>query len=139
MRVGFTVRRPTDFWSLNLPSETEHYVANLLAVATLVRDPDRHGLEVDTQGHLENQPRLELVESRRQIDLGKAARICGVSVSTLRDLNPSPKRGKALPDDPQRVLVPAGAGHTLRRALAKSGDLAAPTVAARCGGSRRGG
>jgi len=120
--------QPTDFWSLDLPSETEHYVPKLLAVANLVREPDRHGLAMP---HIENRPNLELVESRRQIDLASAAQICGVSSATLRDLNPGLKRGKTLPDGPHRILVPAGTGHKLRTALAKAGDLAAPTVAAR--------
>ena len=125
--------KPTDFWSLNLPAETEYYVPKFLAVATLVRDPRHYGLSMP---RIENQPHLELVESRSQIDLAHAARICGVPVSTLRNLNPGLKRGKTLPDGPHRVLVPAGTGAKLRTALAKSGDLLAPAVAAR---SDRGG
>jgi membrane-bound lytic murein transglycosylase D len=128
--------RPTDYWSLNLPSETEHYVPKLLAVIDLVDDPRRHGLPMP---RIDNQPRLELVESRKQIDLSQAARICGVPVGTLRDLNPGLKRGKTLPTGPHRVLVPAGTGDKLRSALAKTGDLAAPTVAARERARRRDG
>ena len=128
--------KPTDFWSLSLPSETEHYVPKLLAVAALVRDPARHGLSMP---RIENQPRLEVVESRRQIDLARAAHICRVPIATLRDLNPGLKLGKTLPDGPHRIIVPAGAGAKLRTALVKSGDLAGPAVAARDGAGRRDG
>jgi membrane-bound lytic murein transglycosylase D len=125
--------KPVDFWSLNLPSETEHYVPKLLAVATLVRDPARYGM---TLPPLENRPRLELVVARSQIDLAQAARHCGVPLRTLRDLNPGLKQGKTPRSGPHRVLVPLGTGQKLRRALAKSGNLASPTVAASSRASR---
>ena len=35
--------RPSDYWSLDLPTETEEYVPRLFALATLVRQPRRHG------------------------------------------------------------------------------------------------
>lgn len=127
---------PVDFWSLDLPTETERYVPKLLAVVSLVRHPSRHGVAMP---RLENRPSLELVESRAQIDLDRAARICGVPVATLRNLNPGLKRGKTLPDGPHRVLVPAGTGNKLRTALAKSGELAGPALAAREPMARRDG
>lgn len=120
--------KPTDFWSLDLPAETEAYVPKFLAVANLVRSADRHGLPIPA---IANRPALELVEARSQIDLDRAARACGVSVKTLRDLNPGLKRGKTAPDGPHRVLVPAGTGHKLRTALARAGNGVEPRVATR--------
>lgn len=119
--------KPTDFWSLNLPNETKQYVPKLLAVASLVRQPNRYGMALP---RIDNRPHLEMVEARSQIDLAHAARDCGVSVQTLRDLNPGLKLGKTLPEGPHRVLVPAGAGGKLRTALAKNGKLAAPATVA---------
>ena len=36
--------KPTDFWSLDLPSETENYVPQILAAARLVAEPAKYGL-----------------------------------------------------------------------------------------------
>jgi membrane-bound lytic murein transglycosylase D len=118
--------KPTDFWSLDLPTETELYVPKLLAIATMVRSPERYGMRLPA---LENRPRLELVEARRQIDLASAAHASGVSLQTLRDLNPGLKRGKTPSNGPHRILVPLGTGDKLRTALATAGNPAAPTVA----------
>lgn len=117
--------KPTDFWSLNLPTETELYVPKLLAITNLVREPARYGMRIPT---VENRPRLELVEARSQVSLASAARHCGVPLSTLQSLNPGLKRGVTPRAGPHRLLVPLGTGHKLRTALAKAGKLA-PTVA----------
>ncbi|MBK5929612.1 transglycosylase SLT domain-containing protein [Halochromatium salexigens] len=126
-RANRAAGKPTDFWSLDLPAETEHYVPKLLAIATLMREPETHGLEMPV---IANQPRLEIVEARQQIDLAQAAQACGVTVTQLKQLNPGLKRGKTLPGGPHLVLVPAGTGDKLRTALAKAGKLAEPSLAA---------
>ncbi|MFE8031954.1 transglycosylase SLT domain-containing protein [Thiohalocapsa marina] len=117
--------KPTDYWSLDLPTETELYVPKFLAIASMVREPGRYGLRMPT---LENRARLEVVEARDQIDLAQAASACGVSLQTLRDLNPGLKRNKTPSNGPHRVLVPVGTGARLRTALAQ-GNRTAPAVA----------
>ncbi len=126
-RANRAAGKPTDFWSLDLPTETEHYVPKLLAIAELVREHQTHGLEMPA---IANQPRLEIVEGRQQIDLAQAAQACGVSIAELKQLNPGLKRGKTLPDGPHRVLVPAGTGDKLRTALTKAAQPTAPSLAA---------
>ncbi len=123
--------KPTDFWSLDLPAETEAYVPKLLAVAALVKQPGRFGQRLPG---IPNRPALEVVASSAQIDLAQAARISGVSLRTLRDLNPGLKRGKTMPGGPHQVLVPADAAPKLRRAIAKAGNTVGREVAAREGG-----
>jgi membrane-bound lytic murein transglycosylase D len=126
-RANRAAGKPVDFWSLDLPSETEHYVPKLLALARLVREHAEHGLEMPA---IANRPRLEVVEASAQIDLAEAATACGVSVAQLQQLNPGLKRGKTLPSGPHRVLVPAGTGDKLRTALAQAGKLGAASLAA---------
>ncbi|MGB5835380.1 MAG: transglycosylase SLT domain-containing protein [Thiohalocapsa sp.] len=125
-RVNKARGKPTDYWSLDLPTETELYVPKLLAIADLVREPGRFGMRMPA---VENRPTLELVEARSQVDLAQAARHCGVPLRTLKDLNPGLKRAKTPRAGPHQILVPLGTGHKLRRALAKSGKLATPVVA----------
>ena len=104
---------PTDYWSLDLPSETEHYVPKLLAVAKLVQRPSSYGMQLPP---IPNRPRLKLVDAGRQTDLATTAGKTGVPLADLRILNSGLKRGKTLPSGPHRLLVPVdtadGAGTT---------------------------
>jgi membrane-bound lytic murein transglycosylase D len=115
----------TDFWSLDLPSETEHYVPRLMAVAKLVQKPQRYGMRPP---HIPNGPQLELVDMGRQMDLSRAAKLSGVRLADLRRLNPGLKQGKTLPAGPHRLLVPIGSGRGLRAKSSKS-QLRLPTIA----------
>lgn len=115
----------TDFWSLDLPSETEHYVPKLLAVAKLVEKPRRFGMRPP---HIPNGPQLELVDTGRQMDLARAAKLSGVRLADLRRLNSGLKRGKTLPSGPHKLLVPIGSGRSLRAKSSKP-QLRLPTVA----------
>jgi len=115
--------KPTDFWSLNLPAETESYVPQLLAIAQVVAAPARHGLAMPK---LPDQPQLELVHATRQVDLGQAARLAQISPAALSHLNPGLKRGKTQPSGPHTLLVPAGTGQRLQLQLA--GGATAPVV-----------
>lgn len=126
-RANQAAGKPTDFWSLDLPTETEDYVPKLLAIAALVRAPESYGLSMPA---IADHPRVEVVEARQQIDLAQAARACGVTLTQLQRLNPGLKRGKTLPSGPHLVLVPAGTGDKLRSALAQAGKLEAPSLAA---------
>jgi membrane-bound lytic murein transglycosylase D len=126
-RANRAAGKPTDYWSLDLPTETEKYVPKLMAVAALVREPGAYGLQLPA---ISNRPKLEVVEADAQIDLAQAAKACGISVSQLRQLNPGLKRGKTLPSGPHRVLVPAGKGQRLRAALVKAGKLDRARIAA---------
>ncbi len=115
--------KPTDFWSLDLPAETQAYVPQLLAVARVVAAPTRHGLAMPK---VADRPALELVHAGSQIDLSQAARLAGLSPSDIGNLNPGLKQGKTQPSGPHTVLVPAGAGQPLRLRLA--GASSAPVA-----------
>jgi membrane-bound lytic murein transglycosylase D len=97
------VGKPTDFWALDLPSETAHYVPKLLAIAELVEHPAHHRMRLPA---VENSPRLRVLEMGRQTDLARAAKLTGVRLADLRRLNSGLKRGKTLPAGPHRLLVP---------------------------------
>ncbi len=127
VRRAMRVHGSRDFWSLSsLPAETEHYVPKLLAVVELVTRPKRYGMHLP---ELPNDPALAVVYSAGTINLQDAARHAGVSVQTLRDLNPGLKLGRTPVQGPHRLLVPVDNGDKLRRALAKAGQLGGPNVA----------
>jgi membrane-bound lytic murein transglycosylase D len=127
VRRAMRANQSRDFWSLSaLPAETENYVPKLLAVLALVEQPERYGMRLP---RLPNGPALEVVYATGTIHLHEAARHTGLAVQTLKDLNPGLKLARTPAHGPHRVLVPANNAEKLRRALAKTGKLGAPSVA----------
>lgn len=94
---------PTDFWSLDLPRETQDYVPKLLAVAAIVRDP---GLFDMALWPVPDEPYLTEVGLDSQIDLAIAADLAGLSVEEIYLLNPAFNRWATSPDGPHRLLLP---------------------------------
>ncbi len=94
---------PTDFWSLPLPQETKQHVPKLLAVAELVSQPIRYGIELP---HTPAAPVIDYVELHKQIDVTVAAKLAGISLDELYALNPGYKQRKPRPDGPHRLFLP---------------------------------
>ena len=94
---------PTDFYSLDLPRETEAYVPKLLAMRRIVDDPAKHGLEF---GSLQNQPYFVKVDIGGQIDLSLAARLAGMSQEDFLAINPGFKHRYTDPNGPHQLLIP---------------------------------
>jgi membrane-bound lytic murein transglycosylase D len=113
---------PTDFWSLNLPNETENYVPQILAAARLVAEPAKYGMRLPA---VPSTPQLEVVKTDRPIDLMHVAQVTGIGLEQLKTLNAGLKRGQTAPEGPGRLVVPAGAGPRVSAALPTSRVLAA--------------
>jgi membrane-bound lytic murein transglycosylase D len=107
--------KPTDFWHLKLPRETRGYVPSLLAMARIVADPDKYGLEFAT---IANKPYFAQVAVGSQIDLRFAAMLLNVSEDELHQLNPAFNRWATDPDGPHHLLVPAAAAPEFARTVA---------------------
>ncbi len=108
---------PTDFWSLNLPRETENYVPQILAAARLVAEPQTYGLNLPP---VPDRPQFELVHTDRPVDLARVAAASGVQLSDIKRLNPGLTRGQTAPQGPSQLLVPAGAGRKVSAELASA-------------------
>ncbi|MEZ5504432.1 MAG: transglycosylase SLT domain-containing protein, partial [Halioglobus sp.] len=96
---------PTDYWSLDLPHQTNAYVPKLIALAQLVAEPDRFGVTIPS---VANAPSFEVAETGRPLKLSQAAKLAGVDIDTLRALNPGQLRGAIAPDRPAELLLPVG-------------------------------
>ena len=107
--------KPTDYWSLRLPTETRHYVPKLIALARIFDDPEAYGI---TLPPLEDEPYFEVVETGGQIDLAHAAELAGVDVDEIYLLNPSFNRWATRPDGPHRLLVPVASADRFRQGVA---------------------
>jgi membrane-bound lytic murein transglycosylase D len=115
MRRNREQGKPTDFWSLDLPRETQAYVPKLLAVSRLVRDADELGLALTP---IDNKPHFEIVETGGQIDFAQVAQMAELELKALYQLNPGFNRWATDPEGPHQLLVPVEKAALLRDQLA---------------------
>jgi membrane-bound lytic murein transglycosylase D len=108
--------KPTDFWSLKLPKETQGYVPRLLAMRRLVADPEAHGLGFS---RIPNQPYFTRVNTVSQIDLKVAADIAGITHEQLSELNPAFHRWATDPSGPHYLLVPSDVADVFEQNVAQ--------------------
>jgi membrane-bound lytic murein transglycosylase D len=100
---NLALRRKTDFFSLSLPAETRAYVPKLIALAKMVREPERYGFYLPP---IPDAPYFRVVPTDGPVDLRLMAELAGVDTEELHALNPSWNRWITDPDGPHRVLVP---------------------------------
>jgi len=95
--------RPTDYWSLRLPRETEQYVPRLLALRDIVAAPEKLGISLKP---IADEAYLTSVKIDSQLDLATAAKLAGMDLEELHQLNPGFNRWATAPDGPHRLLLP---------------------------------
>ena len=103
IRRNKAVGKPTDFWSLDLPKETEAYVPRLLALRALVGNPEHYNLSLLS---IPNQPFFQSIDVGSQIDLAQAAELAEMSMDEFYLLNPGFNRWATDPQGPHQLLVP---------------------------------
>jgi membrane-bound lytic murein transglycosylase D len=108
---------PTDFFSLDLRPETRDYVPKLLAIRRIVGDPAAYGLQF---APIANQPYFGIVDPGRQIDLGEAAALAGISRDDMFALNSEFNRMTTPPDGPHQLLLPVEAVEPFQQAMLTS-------------------
>lgn len=107
--------RKTDFWYLQLPRETRHYVPRLLALRQVLADPEAHGIVLPA---LPDAPGFEIVPVNGQMDLALAAELAEVETDEIYRLNAGFNRWATDPEGPARLLVPADRAELFRERLA---------------------
>jgi membrane-bound lytic murein transglycosylase D len=96
--------KSTDYQFLKLKRETQHYVPKLMAMVSIVADPDKYGVKLAS---IPNEPYFTTVETGSQIDLGVVAKLVDMPVDDLHDINPGYTRWATDPNGPHQLLVPA--------------------------------
>jgi membrane-bound lytic murein transglycosylase D len=107
---------PTDYWSLNLPRETSHYVPRLIALSTLIAFDKALGLEFPP---IPNTPAFSPVDTGGQIEMLRAAQLSGLELTELRRLNPGQLRWATAPGGHGQLFVPVARAPSFRTALAE--------------------
>lgn len=77
---------PTDFWSLHLPTATQNYVPQLLALAVIINDPSHYGIVLP---NVPNKPLLGTAAIPQQMSLLQAAKFADINEQELKALNPA--------------------------------------------------
>lgn len=94
---------PTDLWSLSLSEEAREYVPRLLALAVIIKDPARYGVQLP---NIPYQPFFVSIEMNSQLSLQEISQIAGVSADYIRRLNPGIRRFATAPDGRYSLLIP---------------------------------
>jgi membrane-bound lytic murein transglycosylase D len=95
--------KKTDFWSLTLPAETSAYVPKLMAVAELVKQPEKFNI---TLKPIANTAYLAQVDVGSQIDLAVAAKMANISTDEIHQLNPGYNQWATMPEGPHKLVLP---------------------------------
>jgi len=95
--------KPLDFWHLSLPGETRNYVPKLIALCTIIANPEAYNITLPA---LENTPHFTAVDTGGQLDLQVAARLTGTSLEALQRLNPGLIRSTTTTASSHTLLIP---------------------------------
>ena len=106
--------KSTDFWNLDLSSQTSAYVPRLLALVEIISNPKRYSIELP---YISNDPFFETVNINSQLDLSIAAELSEIELNDLYNLNAGFNRWATSPDGPHRLLVPTNKAENFRNAL----------------------
>lgn len=109
--------RPTDFWSLPLPRQTQRYVPRLLALAYIIEHADYYHVPL---APIANYPTFSTVVISKQMNLNKIASLAQTSLSTVRTYNPGFRRFATPPNQPFNIEIPIQKVATFKSALVKS-------------------
>lgn len=108
--------KATDFWSLKLSHETKRYVPRLLALATIINDPQKYGIDLPI---VKNKPYLVPIDIGSQMELSHAATLAGIDVEEIYHLNPGFNHWATSPKGPHRLLLPIEIADKFKAALEK--------------------
>jgi membrane-bound lytic murein transglycosylase D len=111
--------RPTDYQSLRLPNETQHYVPKLQAVKNVVSNPAAYGLALE---EVPNKPYFATVDIRKHIDVPLAARFADLSLEEFVALNPAYNTPLISPRDSERLLLPIDNAEVFRLNMQRYGN-----------------
>ena len=116
----------TDYYSLNMPNETRHYVPKLLAVKNIVASPAAFN---STLPEIPNHPYFQSVSIDRDMDVALAAKLAEVDLEDFKSLNPAANKPTIFKAGTPYILLPWDNAGIFERNLAiHNGQTAGWTV-----------
>jgi len=107
----------TDFWSLaSLPKETRNYVPKIIALADVVKNHQRHNIELPA---VADEPQVAVVDIDVEdyLDLTIAAGLAEIETEELREINPGFTQ-TVIANHTQTLLIPVEKVEIFEAALA---------------------
>lgn len=95
--------KPTDFWSLPLPKQTQAYVPRLLALSRIFAEPENYELTLES---IPNDPYFTPIDIDEQINLAQVAQLADIDIKELQQLNAGYSRWLTDPSRTHQILVP---------------------------------
>ena len=120
VKINQKARKQTDYWSLDLPKETERYIPKLLALSMIVKDPSKFGQQLTP---IDNSKLLEVVELNSQFDLALIAQWTGLSIDEIYTYNPGLRRWATPVSLPYELLLPVSTVKSFEDNLEKAGKM----------------
>jgi len=105
----------TDFWSLDLPEETRHYVPRLVALSKVITQPKKYDIE---RMSIPAKPTFDVIKLDKPIDLTQVAKMDDIGADDIALLNPGYTRLVTPPGDVYHLLVPSAASDNFLKRLA---------------------
>lgn len=96
--------KPTDYWSLPLPKQTQFYLPKLLAWSRIIAAPENYNLDIAS---VADASIFTSINIESQIDLATFSDISGIPIKQVYALNPAFNRWATDPEAPHELLVPA--------------------------------
>ncbi|MGB3976973.1 MAG: LysM peptidoglycan-binding domain-containing protein [bacterium] len=106
------------FWQIRdcLHRETQEYIPRIIAAGILCENPKRFGLDVKTPDEFFCD--LDVIICPDRVKLSEIAKVAGITVGELRELNPDlPSGGTWTPVTNMHLYVPEGKGESFRLAM----------------------
>ncbi|AOW13111.1 transglycosylase SLT domain-containing protein [Hydrogenophaga crassostreae] len=117
---------PTDYNSLDMPTETRQYVPKLQAVKNIVAFPETFNAQLPDIG---NHPFFDAISISQDIDVALVIRLAEINEADFRALNPSLKQPVVMSAGTPQILLPWDNANVFERRLAEhKGPLASWTV-----------
>lgn len=109
----------TNFWNLKLPAETKVYLPKLLAIAEIIKHPEKYGVKLPP---VSNRPYFIQLVMNKPVVLSTIAKTTGTDIDTLHVLNPDYRGERSQPNKhgAYTLLVPVKDAAALKSKLAKS-------------------
>lgn len=95
--------KPTDFWSLNIPTKRVPTVPKWLAFIQIIRAPNHYNLKIPP---IANRPFLERLPAPSGVDIDQIARAAGLSKAKFKTYNPGFRQGVIPNEGKYQIALP---------------------------------
>ncbi len=113
-------KRPTDYYTISLPRETDEYVSKLIAMKHIIQNPSKFNVDVP---YIPNAPYFEEVTLTEQMDIDLILKLADISSEEFELLNAHHKR-PLIPkeQEPIIILLPKNKIETYNKNLAEHNE-----------------